>query len=141
MTAARKHPRVCGEDLHMVEGSQRVLETPPRMRGRRGGDRLKAIRGRNTPAYAGKTLPSGSGTIRRRKHPRVCGEDDLSGCLRNPCRETPPRMRGRRSKSEKGPLDAGNTPAYAGKTWPASATTFYKMETPPRMRGRHMMTR
>ena len=50
-----KHPRVCGEDLHIVTMGKQKPETPPRMRGRHhcGFEPLNSAG--NTPAYAGKT--------------------------------------------------------------------------------------
>ena len=73
----QKHPRVCGEDpsssrtnswpsetpprmrgrLPALHVTYSMTETPPRMRGRRLiPDRAQLSR-RNTPAYAGKTVP------------------------------------------------------------------------------------
>ena len=126
------------------------------MRGRpeAGADRPGSER--NTPAYAGKTLLTNQTPLIIRKHPRVCGEDDSSGCLRNPCQETPPRMRGRLYVQHTDAVIPGNTPAYAGKTAESEAQSsaarkhprvcgedsvrvaiiLFNTETPPRMRGR-----
>ena len=52
-----KHPRVCGEDLRLSTWMTPGLETPPRMRGRPASAQTPAGESRNTPAYAGKTVP------------------------------------------------------------------------------------
>ena len=93
-----KHPRVCGEDL--------------------AGNRVITDAQRNTPAYAGKTAGHDSWTSTDEKHPRVCGEDFGRFALGAGGLETPPRMRGRPVEVGVDDADAGNTPAYAGKTLP-----------------------
>ena len=74
-------------------------ETPPRMRGRLIVDRAGEFISGNTPAYAGKTKDLHVVEAALRKHPRICGEDPFSEHLASPYWETPPRMRGRLSKS------------------------------------------
>ena len=111
-----KHPRVCGEDNWRSMMVFSLLETPPRMRGRQmqaGGH--EAVEG-NTPAYAGKTSAGSQAPPEHRKHPRVCGEDSVWRRQTQIPRETPPRMRGRPPYRDDGEAEAGNTPAYAGKT-------------------------
>ena len=71
----KKHPRVCGEDSAIPNPTYRERETPPRMRGRRGGRESLPECSRNTPAYAGKTLMVMEMENKLKKHPRVCGED------------------------------------------------------------------
>ena len=111
-----KHPRVCGEDSFTSSSFANDKETPPRMRGRRIAWAFGSSLKRNTPAYAGKTLPAEVDQRQRRKHPRVCGEDQNPVAPAELHRETPPRMRGRRCTSIACPERIGNTPAYAGKT-------------------------
>ena len=71
---------------------------------------------RNTPAYAGKTYRDQDGTVHRKKHPRVCGEDRVNTYYNAKAEETPPRMRGRLLAVHIAKAVPGNTPAYAGKT-------------------------
>ena len=71
----------------------------------------------NTPAYAGKTMYVRLSADAAGKHPRVCGEDFIAKSLYLPDEETPPRMRGRLTVSDKASIINGNTPAYAGKTF------------------------
>ena len=153
---AKKHPRVCGEDLIRQCLSKEPGETPPRMRGRRDVINRKACIRRNTPAYAGKTNERGRPNLNSWKHPRVCGEDLTQLFRRCIGLETPPRMRGRRQRPAGRHHRHGNTPAYAGKTrfhglfqgvsrkHPRVCgedaikrfLTKIDKETPPRMRGR-----
>ena len=152
----RKHPRVCGEDRRSPPPRQCGTETPPRMRGRRVVPCPVREHEGNTPAYAGKTGRIHKAAYVKEKHPRVCGEDWYSIACRSSSRETPPRMRGRHYRTCGHYRLPGNTPAYAGKTFPPagnsavcrkhprvcgedSATTHRSpppKETPPRMRGR-----
>ena len=71
---------------------------------------------RNTPAYAGKTYRDQDGTVHRKKHPRVCGEDRVNTYYNAKAEETPPRMRGRLFPIQIQESRIRNTPAYAGKT-------------------------
>ena len=73
---------------------------------------------RITPAYAGKSLRP-SGNIRdRRDHPRVCGEKFIFASIRFFPQGSPPRMRGKVNRYWEGKIEAGITPAYAGKSTP-----------------------
>ena len=112
-----KHPRVCGEDCRSGRRLNTSMETPPRMRGRRSSYIQRYTAGGNTPAYAGKTKRRCLLQMRIRKHPRVCGEDASYPGWANSGLETPPRMRGRLNLHQIPGHIAGNTPAYAGKTF------------------------
>ena len=68
------------------------------MRGKLLGDDIPDELERITPADAGKTFPILSPIIRKKDHPRGCGENlEYVG---NACSETgsPPRMRGKHLK-------------------------------------------
>ena len=54
--SGRKHPRVCGEDMHGQMTIPGTGETPPRMRGRPRMVAATVDESGNTPAYAGKTI-------------------------------------------------------------------------------------
>ena len=73
-TAARDHPRVCGEHVQNALGRFNVAGSSPRMR----GTPIGCARWRNTngiiPAYAGNTRTSNHRTCGAWDHPRVCGE-------------------------------------------------------------------
>ena len=151
-----KHPRVCGEDSPSSSCTPLALETPPRMRGRHSALCMSLTTGRNTPAYAGKTLLPLAERLAVGKHPRVCGEDFRGRVYAMGGKETPPRMRGRPGSRVVHGMRSRNTPAYAGKTdrayselssggkhprvcgedtW-AAWSGAPDWETPPRMRGR-----
>ena len=52
-----EHPRVCGENASVNSVADPISGTSPRMRGKPSGFPGPALRTRNIPAYAGKTLP------------------------------------------------------------------------------------
>ena len=112
----RKHPRLRGEDKKLSAKPSDQRETPPLTRGRRVRAFGNADRSGNTPAYAGKTAPTGRAVILARKHPRLRGEDKPGAATLVHPEETPPLTRGRLGIRTKAQLKEGNTPAYAGKT-------------------------
>ena len=128
--ARRKHPRVCGEDPWHKIMSMYFLETPPRMRGRLIVLSTDITAAGNTPAYAGKTKHHGHNPGGLEKHPRVCGEDRRQGSSPASPRETPPRMRGRPLSLVGEGDSTGNTPAYAGKTFPSNAVAVQRRKHP-----------
>ena len=116
-TTRKKHPRVCGEDAQTQAPQIAIRETPPRMRGRHSALCMSLTTGRNTPAYAGKTLLPLAERLAVGKHPRVCGEDFRGRVYAMGGKETPPRMRGRPGSRVVHGMRSRNTPAYAGKTF------------------------
>ncbi len=70
-----KHPHACGEDSADLHSPDGLPETPPRMWGRHGCNRLRSKLGRNTPTHVGKTRFCQCNKIGNRKHPHACGED------------------------------------------------------------------
>ena len=110
------------------------VETPPLTRGRLRLFLKLFEQHRNTPAYAGKTSLAAEGSWRRKKHPRLRGEDGLFRAISVIHRETPPLTRGRLERQALCLESVGNTPAYAGKT----TTDRYLAtgaEKHPRLRG------
>ena len=71
---------------------------------------------RITPAYAGKSFPSGLFYAHNRDHPRVCGEKCSSCWVRCLTSGSPPRMRGKEAKLTNRKWKGRITPAYAGKS-------------------------
>ena len=129
-----KHPRLRGEDALLAAASSASGETPPLTRGRpTAGCRCRDQRG-NTPAYAGKTLTHNADIKLAWKHPRLRGEDMFQSRSRRLQAETPPLTRGRPSCCTCSPGALRNTPAYAGKTVPGSATGS-DLWKHPRLRG------
>ena len=70
-----KHPRLRGEDQSLDVWHLAQEETPPLTRGRPDMIRPDKLESGNTPAYAGKTLPSSMPGRPPGKHPRLRGED------------------------------------------------------------------
>ena len=90
----RDHPRVCGEHMPIGWKLAASLGSSPRMRGtHRWAVLCRPVVG-IIPAYAGNTIRLFSSQLRRRDHPRVCGEhgDCLGHVLA--CEGSSPRMRG-----------------------------------------------
>ena len=68
-----------------------------------------------TPAYAGKSCCTRWTVPQRPDHPRVCGEKTLPDADEEKAKGSPPRMRGKVSRSISSRMVEGITPAYAGK--------------------------
>ena len=83
------------------------------MRGKVRLNILQLVRGRITPAYAGKRRRSSS-----RDHPRLCGEKLLPDFLFLANRGSPPPMRGKVGHDILQCFVQRITPAYAGKRLP-----------------------
>ena len=110
------HPRVCGEKSTTKKSMRGWQGSPPRMRGKGGGQRHPLYKARITPAYAGKSKPHPYCRTVSWDHPRVCGEKFGISCNPSLTGGSPPRMRGKVSMSSSFRALAGITPAYAGKS-------------------------
>ena len=88
------------------------------MRGTLGGAHAQAEQSGIIPAYAGNTWHSGQMPIRRRDHPRVCGEHRMRGCWTRPISGSSPRMRGTLRTCGSSTATPRIIPAYAGNTCP-----------------------
>ena len=95
---------------------------------------LHALRGRNIPAYAGRTKTLKPVEELWAKHPRIRGENRHSPHCRASFRETSPHTRGKLQAAKKSLLEVGNIPAYAGKT-PAHPPNPASSQKHPRIRG------
>ena len=71
------HPRVCGEKGKYFIYVKRNQGSPPRMRGKVKNSPAAGVRGRITPAYAGKSCSFVQMAVVARDHPRVCGEKTI----------------------------------------------------------------
>ena len=69
-----------------------------------------------TPADAGKTAEILLADPSPQDHPRGCGENSATAFLAVLNTGSPPRMRGKRKKSQCWAIMSGITPADAGKT-------------------------
>ena len=130
----RKHPRLRGEDSRLNRLDHPEAETPPLTRGRPDSSGRETETEGNTPAYAGKTAVPRRCRTRRRKHPRLRGEDGTRVESTTGYPETPPLTRGRPQVMSSPSPRTRNTPAYAGKT-SGGVTSGYRFQKHPRLRG------
>ena len=110
------HPRLCGEKIHLFLSIVTVRGSPPPMRGKVNNGTKAILKGRITPAYAGKSagyfqLPAGS-----EDHPRLCGEKKKSDLDSIITQGSPPPMRGKEHELFMQFQNFRITPAYAGKS-------------------------
>ena len=134
----KDHPRVCGEKALSPPYQRRTQGSPPRMRGKGfvhdGFLQLPGI----TPAYAGKSACFQLCEQLARDHPRVCGEKpDFSGLLLS-LQGSPPRMRGKATNTAPSTPWNRITPAYAGKRYCITCSSFVP-EDHPRVCGEKYM--
>ena len=113
---SRDHPRVCGEKRNQKGRSSASSGSPPRMRGKVGCAGLHHLIHGITPAYAGKSLKKLRKKYNIRDHPRVCGEKYFIAPILHLGAGSPPRMRGKDVGGHSFAMEAGITPAYAGKS-------------------------
>ena len=116
ITPNPEHPRVCGENVQLFQINLFRHGTSPRMRGKRFQCPGCRGRGRNIPAYAGKTELLFTLFRAKKEHPRVCGENRYRRIHRDGETGTSPRMRGKLALPLGREHAARNIPAYAGKT-------------------------
>ena len=149
------HPRVCGEQITPDVDQPLLKGSPPRVR---GTDILSwewETDSRITPACAGNRAPPPPIFLRRKDHPRVCGEQQSALESINVQKGSPPRVRGtvvaaRRSgkRSRITPACAGNSvmvcdcqgleedhPRVCGEQGYLVKQAFHRTGSPPRVRG------
>ena len=114
--STQDHPRVCGENRDFHQGRCGSGGSPPRMRGKLLSSCFVPIPERITPAYAGKTVCKIGQLNLKQDHPRVCGENVEFYENLLPGQGSPPRMRGKLTRSSPSKPENRITPAYAGKT-------------------------
>ena len=112
----RDHPRVCGEKLEALANLAYMMGSPPRVRGKDGGDSPDAKMFGITPAYAGKSSLLLKMRAVRWDHPRVCGEKGQRQAGQYTKVGSPPRVRGKANGAKLEVFRVGITPAYAGKS-------------------------
>ena len=130
--------------------------SPPRVRGKEAPGRLCSDGRGITPAYAGKSFPTGCNSSLAQDHPRVCGEKRPDWKNEVELVGSPPRVRGKDAIQRHPSCGFGITPACAGKRRTDSKTTlshedhprvcgektpfsensFTKSGSPPRVRGK-----
>ena len=110
------HPRVCGEKSTASACLFTITGSPPRVRGKVRSSAVYCTPPRITPACAGKRTTGWNFRIRKRDHPRVCGEKHSLSFFIYALTGSPPRVRGKAVFGGGVGLDDGITPACAGKS-------------------------
>ena len=111
----RDHPRVCGEKLFYAFYHVPCPGSPPRVRGKGIAYMRLSCLVRITPACAGKRHICKRYAMRRRDHPRVCGEKGRKNRFIFSHPGSPPRVRGKGKNTNRMGRTTGITPACAGK--------------------------
>ena len=123
-----------GEKLASFAPSSRTLGSPPHGRGKAFSVLRRQFRFRITPAWAGKRARCPCWCAGGQDHPRMGGEKSPGRALRCCIRGSPPRRRGKAKTKLAQPLQAGITPAWAGKSLPRW-TADRRQKDHPRMGG------
>ena len=76
---------------------------------------LHALRGRNIPAYAGRTSAAWRSNNKPQKHPRIRGENRSGRIALRAATEASPHTRGKQRHAQCAFRECRNIPAYAGK--------------------------
>ena len=98
-TAREDHPRACGENIGEKRRVFEFVGSPPRMRGKRNDGVPDRIIFRITPAHAGKTFQKLHTASLGSDHPRACGENAAGDFDTMQTLGSPPRMRGKPSRT------------------------------------------
>ena len=110
------HPRTRGEKVKDDHPQDLGDGSPPHTRGKASEEEMALTNKRITPAHAGKSSGR-SGVGRWRKdHPRTRGEKIGLPCVMSLLTGSPPHTRGKDAHSRERSLQAGITPAHAGKS-------------------------
>ena len=117
-------------------GAQTHAGSPPRMRGKPKQTFRKPTRSRITPADVGKTVNPSSRRGVKWDHPRGCGENAATMIPYTAPRGSPPRMRGKPTRTKEHFTKNRITPADAGKTYCQQPGEERSKGSPPRMRGK-----
>ncbi len=110
------HPRVCGEQNGIVDTTNSVTGSSPRMRGADHDTVVDRLVAGIIPAYAGSSFWYRASSCIAWDHPRVCGEQDGLPQITPTLLGSSPRMRGAELRRLKTLSDLGIIPAYAGSS-------------------------
>ena len=146
---------MCGEQACRTFRRRSRMGSSPRVR---GTDIVRAsclLIGRIIPACAGNSAYAASRLNKARDHPRVCGEQCLTGCRRWGLQGSSPRVRGtavvgvpKTAQSRIIPACAGNSdretlaqliaedhPRVCGEQFPILFLKYFLLGSSPRVRG------
>ena len=134
--AGQDHPRVCGEKLVETETDERVVGSPPRVRGKAHFRQSTIFVMRITPACAGKRVTSIDAGQSLADHPRVCGEKGHrtgSGCKKT---GITPACAGKRHGCSPASRTVKDHPRVCGEKWFHLKSSYSRAGSPPRVRGK-----
>ena len=149
------HPRACGEQCLTYYLHHSKRGSPPRVRGTVCGSSPSSINHGITPARAGNSISRKQRSKSVKDHPRACGEQNSSQCLKLCQQGSPPRVRGtghdispRLKRQRITPARAGNSPTCdpqseqrkdhpraCGEQGFSLRRCWRKRGSPPRVRG------
>ena len=135
--ARQDHPRVCGNHLLYSRIHVSSLGSPPRVREPLGAFFARKNKVRITPACAGTTSRTSSGTLTMWDHPSVCGNHLIIHGFVLTCRGSPPRVREPLKKLGGVSYKFGITPACAGTTGRPAPPGSHHWDH-PRVCGNHL---
>ena len=120
----RAHPRVGGENLHLVCARLEDSGSSPRGRGKRRLVAARCASERLIPAWAGKTVRLSHNSVPPGAHPRVGGENHSTATGPHAQLGSSPRGRGKPVGIEPTLILTRLIPAWAGKTLKVPQTAF-----------------
>ena len=99
---------------------------------------LHALRGRNIPAYAGRTSAAWRSNNKPQKHPRIRGENRSGRIALRAATEASPHTRGKQRHAQCAFRECRNIPAYAGKAHCRQGGNAQRQKH-PRIRGESLI--
>ena len=132
------HPRVCGENLSGMCMARGIVGSPPRVRGKLKRQVFDYRYRRITPACAGKTRFISASCFASADHPRVCGENKKPRRSAIRGHGSPPRVRGKRSRSCMSFPCCLDHPRVCGENSMSVSPASISTGSPPRVRGKLM---
>ena len=117
------HPRTGGDHHGVTNTNPSIMGSPPHGRGPPAAGRREGVGHGLTPARAGTTYGSRSGSFSDWAHPRTGGDHASPSSVVSPSPGSPPHGRGPPSPAPVLPRPSGLTPARAGTTEQIAAKT------------------
>ena len=131
---AGDHPRLRGNNADGPGEFKPIQGSPPLAREQLSDSRVTFVPSGITPACAGTTMRTSSGTTPLRDHPRLRGNNGYNAFEQRGQLGSPPLAREQRKLSLYSLRDGGITPACAGTTLTASSVSA-QFRDHPRLRG------
>ena len=135
-TSSAAHPRACGENS--APGHLMILTngSSPRMRGKQTKEKSRNFNEGLIPAHAGKTDPRALECLKKRAHPRACGENIAPAPSNPSAKWLIPAHAGKTFGTGSRTCQAGAHPRACGENPETPAQTPWEPGSSPRMRGK-----